>query len=387
MKILKAISALLFLVLFIQGPLISQDIQFTDMANLPTPRSALTSASTDDFIFIVNGFGFDTEYTSEIYKYDIENDFWYFLTTETIPKRFASAEIIGDFLYIFNGVSDGILNNAVEQINILDGTISHLKDHPQASRAAGVCSWNDKIYSFGGALESGDYSDKLWEYNPADDSWKELSQIPFAGETKGEVIDGKLYILGGYNGSVSDQIDVYNLETNEWEANFTMPVGISAHATAVIGSKIYLVGDFTNLNSVAYFDTADNSFTVATSNLENRRHCAAEGVNGSLYALGGNVTSAIGSAISSVQKANIITSLSNPISFENIEVYPNPSSSIINLDFQLDEVKIYGINGKEVARFKDLNQIEIKDLNTGTYFLNGKKDNKMFISKFLKIED
>jgi len=306
---------------------LGQDIQFTDLEELPIAKSAISSASNSEYIFIANGFSSEDPYTTEIFQYDINNDSWSTLTSSTITKRYASIALIDDFLYVFNGVSNGIINSAVEKININDGSIELLNANPHPSRAAGVTVWNNKIYSFGGFIDTNEYSDKLYEYDPQSDTWTEIADIIFAGETKGEIIDGKLYVFGGYNGSVSDRIDIYDIPSGTWLESFTMPQGISAHATAIIGSKIYLIGDFLNLKSVTFFDTTDNTFQTLDSNITERRHCAAEGVNGVLYAIGGNTESNIQSSIASVQKSVIQTGLSKIHSIENFKVYPNPEQS------------------------------------------------------------
>jgi len=363
-----------------------QDIQFVEMESLPEARSSLTSANNEGAIFIVNGFGETEQYTDEIYKYDIAMNAWSILTSSTIPKRYASAEIIGDYLYVFNGVTENsALNSAVEKIDLVSGSVEYLPNNPQPCRAAGVTKWNSKIYSFGGTLEPNEYSNKLYEFDPQNNVWTELAEIPFAGETKGEVVDGKLYIIGGYNGVVSNRIDVYNISTNEWEANFVMPVGISAHATALIDSKIYLVGDFSNLTSVAYFDTSDSDFQILTNNLNQRRHCAAEGVGGSLFAIGGNTASNIQSSIASVQKADVITSINEISEIELIEVFPNPTNNDLYLNKTFEKIVIYDIQGKAIEVYNNIARINVFKFKSGMYFLKGNTDKQIFQGKFVKM--
>lgn len=363
----------------------SQNIQFTDVASLPEARSALTSANDGENIFIVNGFGIGRPYTTEVFQYNTTQNSWSILTSATLPKRYASTEIVGNHLYVFNGeIENGMLNNRVEKINLAEGSIQFLSNHPQPSRAAGVATWNNKIYTFGGTIGQSQYSNKLYEFDPEEDAWMELSEIPFAGETKGEIIDGKLYIIGGYNGTSSNRIDVYNLATDTWEANFEMPNGISAHSTAIIGRNIYLVGDFSNLTSIAYFNTFDNSFHRSNSNLNRRRHCAAEGVGNSLFAIGGNTNSSIGSSISNVQKADFITSIKEIADIKPFEVYPNPATDILNMSKQFDELVIFNIEGKEVSRFRNTNRIELEELKRGFYILKGQLEQDLFQAKFIK---
>lgn len=361
----------------------SQDIQFTEMESLPEARSSLTSANNGDAIFIVNGFGENEQYTDEIYQYDIAMNSWSILTSSTIPKRYASAAVIGDYLYVFNGVTENSgLNSAVERIDLVNGSVENLSNNPQPCRAAGVTKWEGKIYSFGGTLEPNEYSNKLYEFDPESNIWTELAEIPFAGETKGEIVDGKLYIIGGYNGVVSNRIDVYNLSTNEWEDNFEMPVGISAHATAIIDKKIYLVGDFSNLTSVAYFDTSDSDFQMLTNNLNERRHCAAEGVKGSLFAIGGNTASNIESSITSVQKADIITSINEIAEIGLIEVSPNPTNRHLYLNKTYEKIVIYDIQGKEIGVYNNIANINVSNLKKGMYFFKGKIGKQFYQGKF-----
>ena len=364
----------------------SQEIQFTDLENLPEARSALTSANNGEAIFVVNGFGGNEQYTEEVFRYDVSLDSWSVLTASTIPKRFASAAIIGDFLYVFNGLTEnGVPNSAVEKIDVNTGSIQYLADNPQPCEAAGVTTWENKIYSFGGRLGVNEYSNKLYEFDPQDDTWTLVAEIPFAGETKGEIVDGKLYVIGGFNGTVSNRIDVYNLTSGVWESNFAMPVGISAHSTALMGRKIYLVGDFINLSSIAYFDTVDNSFQSLSNNLNQRRHCAAEEVGGSLFAIGGNTTSTIQSAIASVQKADITTSIREISYLESIEIHPNPTNRILTLNREFERLYIYDAQGKEIQNFKNVADLDLRELKEGIYFLRAYIGRKLYQAKFVKI--
>lgn len=362
-----------------------QDIQFMEVNNLPEARSALTSANNGENIYVVNGFGVNEQYTDEIFQYSTSQDMWTILTSSTIPKRYASAAIIGNYLYVFNGVPEnGVLNNKVEKIDLNDGSIEILSDNPQPSRAAGVATWENKIYSFGGTLQPNQYSNKLFEFNPQNDTWNELTEIPFAGETKGEIVNGKLYVIGGFNGTISSQIDVYNLSTDVWESNFMIPNGISAHATALIGSKIYLVGDFVNLTSLACFNTDDNSFQSLTSNLNERRHCAAEGVGDNLFAIGGNTMSSIQSSISNVQKTEITTSVKEISNIKAIEIYPNPTANILSLSKSFDELYIYDSQGKLKHKFTNVSEVNLTEMIGGVYFIKGYIGLDLFQAKFVK---
>ena len=364
----------------------SQDLNFSDLADLPSARSALASANDGSHIYVVNGLGPDTPHATEIFKYDIAADSWSLLATSEFSKRFASCAIVENQLYIFNGeLGIGILNPYVEKVNLEDGTIEVIGPNPQPVRSAGAASWNDKVYSFGGYIGPGSYSDAVLEFDPQTMTWNTVTQLPVATETEGAIIDGKLYIIGGFNGDVSDRIYIYDIEADSWSNEVEMPSGLSAHATAKIGNRIYLVGDFTNLNTLSYFDTSDNNFYMLSSNLNPRRHCAAEGIDGRLYAIGGNTNSSIQSAIASTQAASVLTNNRDITTYEWFKVYPNPTNDWLYLDQPFKWIRIIDVSGKTVQTIPaQTAAVRVANLNRGTYLLTGEREDRLYVAKWVK---
>ena len=71
-----------------------------------------------------------------------------------------------------------------------------------------------------------------------------------------------------------------------------------------------------------------------------------------------------------------------------ISIYPNPTSSQLNLDIPFDYENfkgiIYDLSGREVKTFSNPNSIYVSDLNNGLYILNVTLDDVNFNQKFLK---
>ncbi|HQX04377.1 MAG TPA: T9SS type A sorting domain-containing protein, partial [Flavobacterium sp.] len=71
-----------------------------------------------------------------------------------------------------------------------------------------------------------------------------------------------------------------------------------------------------------------------------------------------------------------------------ISIYPNPTSSQLNLDIPFDYENfkgiIYDLSGREVKTFSNPNSIYVSDLNYGLYILNVTLDEVNFNQKFLK---
>jgi N-acetylneuraminic acid mutarotase len=82
-------------------------------------------------------------------------------------------------------------------------------------------------------------------------SWKSAASSPVVrAEAAGAVVNGKLYILGGYYSTdtaiiAQKRCDVYDPATNKWTRLGDMPIAFTHAGVAVEGSNIWLVGHYT----------------------------------------------------------------------------------------------------------------------------------------------
>ena len=380
---MKRISTL-FLFFFYFQIFQAQTLTFVDAADMPAAKSAISSANDGSNIYVTNGFSLAGGYTSDVFKLDTNTNTWSVLTNSTIAKRFGSAEIVGNNLYVFNGfVANNTYNDALEVVDLTTGSVSNTGlVNPQPAAVAGVAKQGNIIYSFGGNTASG-YSNKLYAFNTTSLVATELATMPIAAETKGEIVNGKLYVIGGFNGSVSDKIYVYDIATNIWTNEYDLPQGLSANATAVIGNNIYVAGDFSNQTFTGFFDTTTNTFTETTSNLLNRRHAAAEGINNDLFVMGGNTSSSGTSAIASVQATTITLGI-NGNEQEKLLVYPNPTSGLIHFPRIIEQVTLLNVFGTIIKASKNANDIDLQDVEDGIYFLKLESHTNMQCVKIIK---
>jgi hypothetical protein len=380
------------LILLLLIPLVSfsQQMNFNDLPDIPVDYISLLTTSKWDNKIIINGGHANIE-TQPDYSYDyllvfdISNNSWSTLTTSeplnaNSTRRYKNGEIMYGELYLFNGTT---YNNELLRVNLDSGFVGYLQDNPLPREQAGSATDNYcMMYTFGGIIYSDGeetlYTNSLYQYHCDANEWTELAPMPESKSTRGEIINGKLYTIGGYNGSVSNKIDVYNIATNIWENQFTMPFSVSANALTVEGNKIFILGDYIELERIAYFDIQDETFTIIENNMIGRRHFDAEIINQELYIIGGNQTSSSsdGGWLNSIQKADIsqLLSISENEQISNLIAYPNPTSDHININ-NMSGFKDYVIydssskllkNGKQIENRK----ISIKDLAKGTYFIS-----------------
>ena len=394
----------LILLLFFPLVSFSQQMNFNDLPNIPVDYISLLTTSKWDNKIIINGGHANIE-TQPDYSYDyllvfdISNNIWTTLTTSeplnaNSTRRYKNGEIMYGELYLFNGTT---YDDELLRVNLDSGFVDYLQDNPLPREQAGSATDNYcMMYTFGGIIYSDGeetlYTNSLYQYHCDADEWTELAPMPEAKSTRGEIINAKLYTIGGYNGSVSNKIDVYNIATNIWENQFTMPFSVSANALTVEGNKIFILGDYIELDRIAYFDIQDETFTIIENNMIGRRHFDAEIINQNIYVIGGNQTSSSsdGGWLNSIQKADIsqLLSISENEQISNLTAYPNPTSDYININ-NLSGFKNYVIydssskllkSGKQIKNRK----ISIKDLAKGTYFISLKFESFTKTFKIIK---
>jgi hypothetical protein len=139
---------------------------------------------------------------------------------------------------------------------------------------------------------SGITSIVLAQTNP----WTFKSPIPTGrGFTSGTVIDGKIYVTGGFPShySVTVANEMYDPETDIWTEMDTMPAGRCAHATCTFNGKMYVFGGlsvspygYAN-NNVYEYDPQTNTWTQKADMPYENAFCGIAVLNDTIYLIGG----------------------------------------------------------------------------------------------------
>jgi len=321
-------------------------------------RGAITSVIVDDNIYVSNGYLENSGNANYIEKYNITDNKWSVFNSSLLSKKFANSETYNNKIYIFNGWG----NSHLEIVDLETNKITKGAVNRSYTGNAGSAIYNGKIYVFGGSGLNGaattKFSNRFQYYDIASDTWHPLPDMPTARETRGKIVNDKLYVIGGFNGTSSRLINVYDLSTDRWTDQFTMPAGISGHSLAVSGNKIFIAGGYNNQTFLAYFDTATNKFHQLSSNMIPRRHATAEVYNNKLYIMGGSTTSVTKSAIKSIQVAdiseNVLTNTTNENRVLETKVYTNASKDGFIISNKNNsnqfEYTVYSTDGEVVSR-------------------------------------
>ena len=146
-----------------------------------------------------------------------------------------------------------------------------------------------KLYAIGGG---GGGASTAEVYDPTTNSWTTLapmSDTRYRFQT--EVIDGKIYAIGGNNGrGVLSTAEVYDPTTNSWTTLANMSEARIDFQTKVIGGKLYAIGGYNDIGALSTaeaYDPTTNKWTKLANMSEARRDFKTEVIDGKIYAIGG----------------------------------------------------------------------------------------------------
>ena len=144
-----------------------------------------------------------------------------------------------------------------------------------------------KVYVLGGYDENRRSTATVEVYNPATNTWTSAHPLPFpVNHNAAAVAGGKLYSFGAGAG----QTFVYNPSNNSWTARASSHyVHSLTAAVGVIGDKIYVAGgaNTPSERELEVYDTVANTWTVKAPMRVPRNHCGGGVINGNFYVVGG----------------------------------------------------------------------------------------------------
>jgi N-acetylneuraminic acid mutarotase len=155
----------------------------------------------------------------------------------------------------------------------------------------GVEVLDGKIYFVGGW---GGNREKLLErYDSVNDSWETLAPMDQAREAITASLNGKIYAIGGRgsSGSPLSSIEIYDPETDSWSDGVSLPSAVEFGEAIAISQKIFLIGGKNtsgqNLNQVICFDPTSNQWIAKANMPTARRGHKLVWFENRIWALGG----------------------------------------------------------------------------------------------------
>jgi hypothetical protein len=134
-------------------------------------------------------------------------------------------------------------------------------------------------------------SDILESYDASLDIWTPLLPMPTARTgLAAAAVDGKLYAIGGFNGTNLAIVEVFDTVSGTWATRAPMPTPRTLLEAVAIDGLIYALGgtNGTNLNIVEVYNPATNTWTTLGAMPTPRSQFGLGALDGRLWAVGGH---------------------------------------------------------------------------------------------------
>ncbi|WP_265446661.1 S8 family serine peptidase [Acetivibrio straminisolvens] len=240
------------------------------------------------------------------------------LEENAIARGGTVAATTGAKIYVFGGYNGDYLK-VIEEYDpikgkwtVIDESNQHRLELKIPRRDMGVVEVNNQIYVIGGENANG-YVGEVEEFSSVTGSRVLTNIDPITGENKCEMptprtkvavasFGNKIYAIGGFDGSYSNKVEVFDLDITRkaWTTQCTvggqtqtiknMPTARCGAAAVEFNGYIYVVGGYNDsgyLATVEKYDPVNNIWTTCSSMQYKRANLGLEVVEGKIYALGG----------------------------------------------------------------------------------------------------
>lgn len=219
------------------------------------------------------------------------------LLTSVIPADYADEKygsnivtVNGD-IYSVGGYDGVEYSGAIERFNPADNTWHKVTDIPNVTVDFGIAAYNDKIYIIGGFNEAP--TDYVQIYDPASGVWTNGAAMPkrLSGFACGQLGD-EVYVFGGSGmDGYRKSVYKYNISNNTWQTMNDMPYKTAYVSAAIVKSTIYIIGGSNEngvLDEIYAYNSSSDEFNYVSKLNVCRRSCAAAVMNDRVYIFGGS---------------------------------------------------------------------------------------------------
>jgi N-acetylneuraminic acid mutarotase len=270
------------------------------LAQMPAgPRQENGVVELNGEIYVIGGFDEAQAIVTDVEAYNPATSSWRQAASLPAPLHHVNVAAARGRIYIVGSLQnpefaatgitleyDPAANTWTQRTSMPDGT---------QRGASAVATINDLIYVAGG-LRNGVSVDDFSVYNPANDTWQVLQNLPTARDHfVGAAVGGRFFAIGGRNqGGLRAEVEIYNPQSATWSTGSSMPTARGGCMGGVVNGRIYVVGGEGNsaaptrvFNNNEAYDPAANSWATLEPMARPRHGTGAAGFNGALFVPGG----------------------------------------------------------------------------------------------------
>ena len=239
------------------------------LAPMPTARKGLAVAAYDGKIYAIAGETADGV-TDVVERYDPATDSWETLPPKPTAVTDVHAVVIGGEIFVPGGnEADGNVSDVLEIFDPSLGTWIARALLPEPLTRYAIVAYEGRMILFGG-WNGEELIDKVYEYDPLDDTWEIIATIKEPrGDARAVVSGNQIYLLGGHdNNHVLKNLDLYvaSAEVNgesRWTSLEPLPMEKTSFQVTEIADVIYVIGGDEEEGFIQQYLTRSNEWRVS----------------------------------------------------------------------------------------------------------------------------
>ena len=358
----------------------AQSDKWEKLADIPTGRSYSSACEVNGKIYVIGGSATDKSCMNVMEVYDPKTNTWDISIAPMPTSRtdFCAAVVNGK-IYVIGGtkghtISGGELD-VVEVYNPLTDTWETKTPMLVARRASACGVIGNKIYVAGGSPTSwwGSNTNKLDVYDPATDTWDitKADMLKSLFGPTGAVLGDKFYLIGGlHSGTWTGQkwVQIYDPATNSWELGPNLMYERFAHSVEVVDGKLYVIGGtnksgggpLDTIEEVEVYDPNENSSWTKIDDTPVLFKMHASSVyEDIIYSFSGNRVAGTNMTpirdVYSFEPGKVLTSVREkrilPVEFTLYQNYPNPFNPSTTIKYSIPSRSVILSEAKNLKDF------------------------------------
>ena len=193
---------------------------------LPTERADIAALTIEQYLIVVGGRNKDWRGMNRVDMLNIETLSWSEVKSTPSVSYNPLATVIGNEFYIMDGDFSGLLQNCnLASLVQYHTSLTPIKWHTLEScpvRNSTCTVVNGELIAVGGRLSNSEYTDAVYKYDPATNSWSQIGSMPTARSNcfvtvtpKNELmVVGGLTIIGSRKYACSNKVEIAEFVDN-----------------------------------------------------------------------------------------------------------------------------------------------------------------------------
>ena len=257
--------------------------------NLEPPRFGLAAVTNQNNIYLTGGCWQEDEkitFFQTIDKYNIEEKYTLTLQKGITPRKFHTSEFYDGKIYIIGGETVEYRffkkhfreTGVVECFNTRTMELDILAPLPTPRKNPASVLYENKIYVIGGSrlkeikirdnsIYAREYLRNVEIYDIPSDTWTKGKNMPTARECAVVLKDGRIYAIGGFDGSELTSFEVYDIQSDSWGKLADLPFAL--HGSCVLrNNKIIVFREGRYPDGVCFYDFETSEWSTINSNFK-----------------------------------------------------------------------------------------------------------------------